>query len=676
MPAEVGSRFGRYEILAPLGAGGMGEVFRARDHDLQREVAIKFLPERFGSDSARLARFSREARAASSLNHPNIVTIHEVGEAAGQPFIVMELVDGRTLRRLVRDRPLGIKRTLDIAVQLAEGLAQAHGAGIVHRDLKPENVMVTRDGLVKILDFGLAKLHTDRPSDGTGARSDVAETRSAVGTRASVVLGTAGYMSPEQARGEPADHRSDQFAFGAVLYELATGRKAFHGDSWVQTLTAVIEREPDPIASLNPEFPAPARWAVERCLSKDPKNRYASTVDLAHELRNVREHLSEASSASAATAVSAVLSRRVPAWTVVVGAALILLASLAVPAVRQAIAKRLGPPPPPAEVRVAVLPISVAADEASCCGGMAEYLTARLAALSQFDRRVSLVPASEVRAAGVVAPSAALRVLGATLVITVSVSRAGDNLLVSVGLADTEKLRQLPGSTKSFPRSTFSPEDVANQVAPLLEVQLAAGEKASWSGGASAVPEAGVLYAQGLGLTPYQQARSLLERYDQARSLEQAITLFNEAVNLDSSYAAAHAARGEARLRLYRLTKQPQDIALAEQSARQALSLDPTRSGGWMTLGMVLVQKGDIAEAQNAFDAAIARNRLGADTYRELGLAYQRARIWDKAEAAYRKAIDLQPNAWPSHNYLCSFLYARHGSRPCRCAAGRSAGAR
>ncbi len=321
MPAEIGSRFGRYEILAPLGAGGMGEVFRARDHDLQRDVAIKFLPERFGSDSGRLARFSREARAASSLNHPNIVTIHEIGETRGQPFIVMELVDGLTLRHLLRDRPLGIKRTLDIAVQLADGLAKAHGAGIVHRDLKPENVMVTRDGFVKILDFGLAKLHGDDPSDLSARRADETETRSPLRTMAGAVLGTAGYMSPEQARGEPADHRSDQFALGAVLYELATGRQAFHGNSWVQTLSAVIERDPDPIATLNPEFPAPARWAVERCLSKEPKDRYASTVDLEHDLRNVREHLSEASSASEAPAVSAASRHRVRAWTVVAGAA-------------------------------------------------------------------------------------------------------------------------------------------------------------------------------------------------------------------------------------------------------------------------------------------------------------------------------------------------------------------
>ncbi|MGE5358624.1 MAG: protein kinase domain-containing protein [Bacteroidales bacterium] len=658
MPAEVGSRFGRYEILERLGAGGMGEVFRARDHDLRRDVAIKFLPERFGTDASRLARFSREARAASSLNHPNIVTIHEIGQASGQPFIVMELVEGQTLRQLVRDRPLGVKRALDIAVQLADGLAKAHGAGIVHRDLKPENVMVTGDGFVKILDFGLAKLRADVDDAPGGEGSDDVETKVSAATIAGAVLGTAGYMSPEQARGDPTDHRSDQFALGAVLYELATGRKAFQAESFVQTLTAVIEREPESIASLNPDFPAPARWAVERCLAKEPTDRYASTVDLAHDLRNVREHLSKATSApSASTAPGR--RRRMRPWTIPAAVAAVVVLALAIPIVWQSPIARLWRPRLPDDLRVAVLPVVTPDGDANCCGGIADYVTARLADLGRFQRRVSIVPMSEVLMAGVTAPSAAHRALNATIAITISISRSGDDYLVSVGLVDTVAVRQLAGRPKAFPRATLSPEDVVNLLVPLLDVQLAAGDKSAWSGAASPVAEAGVLYAQGLGRTPYQQALGKLEQYDQARSLEEAIKLFNDAVNLDSRYAAAHAALGEARLRLYRLTKNAQDLALAQQSARQALSLDDTRPGAWMTLGMAFAQMGNLPEAEKAFEAAIARNPQGADTYRELGLAYQRARLGDKAETNYRKAIELQPGAWPNYNFLGAFLYSR-----------------
>src|SRR5512136_692193 len=207
MPPSVGMRFSRYELLSRLGAGGMGEVFRARDHDLQRDVAIKFLPERFASDPDRLARFAQEARAASSLNHPNIVTIHEIGETSGLPYIVMELVEGHTLRELLLaqdGRPLPLRRLLDIGGQAAEGLAKAHAAGIVHRDLKPENVMVTADGFVKILDFGLAKLRGWGSSPHEvwfDSQAPTAPEPDAPRTQQGVVLGTVGYMSPEQARG-------------------------------------------------------------------------------------------------------------------------------------------------------------------------------------------------------------------------------------------------------------------------------------------------------------------------------------------------------------------------------------------------------------------------------------------------------------------------------------------
>jgi hypothetical protein len=299
-------RFGRYELLSRLGAGGMGEVWRARDHDLHRDVAVKFLPDRFAADPVRLGRFAQEAKAASKLNHPNIVTIHEIGETSGLPYIVMELVDGQTLRDLLlaqEGRPVPTRRLLEIGAQAADGLAKAHAEGIVHRDLKPENVMLTADGFVKILDFGLAKLRADvAPGSGRGAGGaelwfdsgqptwpESVSPHTAVGA----VVGTAGYMSPEQARGQAVDFRSDQFALGAILYELATGRQAFRRETPAQTIAAIIEDPPEPIATLNQQLPAPLRWVIERCLAKEPAERYASTLDLARELRGLRERLAE-----------------------------------------------------------------------------------------------------------------------------------------------------------------------------------------------------------------------------------------------------------------------------------------------------------------------------------------------------------------------------------------------
>jgi Tol biopolymer transport system component/predicted Ser/Thr protein kinase len=303
MTLASGTKVGPYEIAAPLGAGGMGEVYRARDAKLGRDVAIKVLPQETSADPERRRRFEQEARSASALNHPNILTIYDIGEADGSLYIAMELVEGKTLRELLASGdPLPTRKLLDIAVQTAEGLAKAHEAGIVHRDLKPENLMVSKDGYVKILDFGLAKL-----SEPVGQEQSIAPTAIASPTQPGTVMGTAGYMSPEQASGQPLDYRSDQFTLGAIVYEMATGKKAFQRKTGAETLVAIIREEPEPLGQLAPKAPAPVRWIVERLLAKDPEERYASTRDLARDLKSLRDHLTE-------TSVSGALQPAEPAW--------------------------------------------------------------------------------------------------------------------------------------------------------------------------------------------------------------------------------------------------------------------------------------------------------------------------------------------------------------------------
>jgi serine/threonine protein kinase len=290
MTISAGSRLGPYEILSPLGEGGMGEVWKARDTRLNRDVALKVLPAAISGDPERRQRFEQEARAASALNHPNIITVYDVGTADSTTYLAMEHVEGRTLRDLIAAEPLAIRKLLDVGVGVAEGLAKAHSAGIVHRDLKPENVMISQDNFVKILDFGLAKLTESIPQQGS-ALPTVVGAPTAPGT----VMGTVGYMSPEQASGHPVDFRSDQFSFGSILYEMATGKRAFQKATGVETLSAIIRDEPEPVERANPRAPAPLRWIVERCLAKDPEERYASTRDLARDLRSIRDHLSETS---------------------------------------------------------------------------------------------------------------------------------------------------------------------------------------------------------------------------------------------------------------------------------------------------------------------------------------------------------------------------------------------
>ena len=322
MTLATGSKLGPYEILGQIGAGGMGEVYRAKDPRLGRDVAIKVLPSSFSADEDRLRRFEQEAKAAGVLNHPNITAVYDIGETAGAPYVVQELLDGETLRATLAGGKLSTRRATDFAMQVAHGLAAAHDKGIVHRDLKPENLFVTRDGRVKILDFGLAKL-TQADSPSSTATNLPTETR---GTEPGVVLGTLGYMSPEQVRGKPADARSDIFSFGAILYEMLSGKRAFHGDSAADTMSAILREDPPDLSVTNQAVPPGLERIVRHCLEKAPEQRFHSAHDVAFAL----EALSQTSVPLAPAPTIRV--RRIPpiAWLLAglaVGAAIAWLAS-------------------------------------------------------------------------------------------------------------------------------------------------------------------------------------------------------------------------------------------------------------------------------------------------------------------------------------------------------------
>jgi tetratricopeptide (TPR) repeat protein len=292
----IGQKLDHYEIEKKLGEGGMGQVYLARDWKLSRQVAVKVLRQQLSSDPRSLRRFEQEARSVSVLNHPNIVTIHDIGNVDGTPFILMELVEGQSLRALMNEGPLPIRTTVKLAAQAADGLAKAHSVGLVHRDLKPENLMVSAEGLLKILDFGLAKLHPQSLS------SESAQTMEAA-THPGTVVGTLGYMSPEQASGNEVDFRSDQFSLGLICYEMATGKNPFKRNTGAQTLAAIIDESPEPLRNLNPEIPLSFQETVERCLAKSPEARFGTTYELAAALEELRDRMTE-SSAQTATATA------------------------------------------------------------------------------------------------------------------------------------------------------------------------------------------------------------------------------------------------------------------------------------------------------------------------------------------------------------------------------------
>ena len=322
---STGTRLGRYEIRSRIGAGGMGEVYRARDEKLNRDVAIKVLPDTLSQNADRLRRFEQEAQAAGALNHPNILAVYDVGTHNGAPYVVSELLEGESLKDRLSDGPLAQRKTIDYAVQVAHGLAAAHEKGIVHRDLKPDNLFITKDDRVKILDFGIAKLR--EPANQNIAQTDIATRK--VHTDPGTVMGTVGYMSPEQVRGRPVDHRADIFSFGAVLYEMLCGRRAFHGDSAVETLNAILKEEPPELTTANRNIAPALERVVWHCLEKSPDRRFQSATDVAFALESLSG--SSGVSSQTMTAMTSLSSReRIRKYSPWIVAAIFALAFLIV----------------------------------------------------------------------------------------------------------------------------------------------------------------------------------------------------------------------------------------------------------------------------------------------------------------------------------------------------------
>ncbi|MEE4273499.1 MAG: serine/threonine-protein kinase, partial [Thermoanaerobaculales bacterium] len=319
MSLSQGDRLGRYEVLGPIGAGGMGEVWRARDTELDREVAIKVLPESFADDSVRLERFQREAKALAALSHPNLLDIYDVGSSNGLHYAVTELLEGDTLRERITPSGLPWQKVTQFGAAVADGLAAAHGRGIIHRDIKPENLFLTADGRVKILDFGLAAMHEEASPDA----------KTATITEAGTVMGTPGYMAPEQVKGQQADARSDIFSFGCVLYEMVSGHRAFGGDTGAEVIAAILKEEPPQLSSSGAAVPVDLERTVHRCLEKRPEARFQSAADLAFSLKNAGQSGGAPVMATPQpTTVADVSERRSPRWRIAAAVLLVVAAAV------------------------------------------------------------------------------------------------------------------------------------------------------------------------------------------------------------------------------------------------------------------------------------------------------------------------------------------------------------
>jgi serine/threonine protein kinase/tetratricopeptide (TPR) repeat protein len=624
MALARGARLGPYEVLGPLGAGGMGEVYRARDTRLGREVALKVLPDEVSSDRQRLARFQQEARMASALSHPNIITIHDVGESEGSSFIVMELAEGRTLRALVASGPLPMPRLLQVGAQVAEGLAKAHAAGVVHRDLKPENIVVTADGLVKILDFGLAKLAPS--ASGADAREGTTVSRI---TDPGTVVGTVSYMSPEQASGEPVDFRSDQFALGAILYELATGRGPFQRGTAAETLTAILREEPPPVASLNPQTPPGLARILERCLAKDPSRRYAATLDLARDLREERDRLSVPSGAAVPAA------RRKPRLPF-----LLLVAGLLVAVAAAWLLVRLAPGRGAID-SLAVLPFVNASGDPGLdylSDGLTENL---INSISQVSTLKVIARSSVFRYKGKdVTPEKVARELGVRAVLVGRVSEHGDQLSVSVELVDAAENVHLWGAQYERKPSDLlaTEEDIAREISENLRPRLTGEERRRLTRGHTEDAEAYRLYLKG---RYFWNQRT-------KEDLHRSIDYFRKAIDRDPTYALAYTgladAYGTLGLFYYGFAPPPETFPLAREAARKALELDPSLGEAHNSLANVLLfYDWDWASAGQEFRRAL-----------ELDPADSNARHWyshyllvlgrfDESLAQAKRAVEQDP---------------------------------
>ena len=660
----IGQRIGHYVIMSMLGEGGMGEVYLAKDTKLGRDVALKVVPEEYTSDPSRLLRFEREAKTVAALNHPNIVTVYSIEEVDGTHFLTMECVRGDSVDRLIPPTGMPLDTVFDIAIPLADALAAAHQQGIVHRDLKPANVMVSKEERVKVLDFGLAKLTGDDASGGFGSGASQAPTRATSLTQDGGIVGTVPYMSPEQLDGKEVDHRSDIFSLGVLLYELATGRQPFRGNSAPAVMSAILRDAPTPVSDYNATAPRHLGRIIQRCLEKDPTERYQSALEVRNEMKALRREVD-----------SGELPPRRPtekrAGRKLWGA--VAVAVLATIAVVGLIAK-LSRGPEADSVRDTSTPEQAAAsafdasdwiiavlssetsfaddpDLAALNEGLAFTLTAKLAQLSR-EHDLQVIPASLLREEGIDSLEKARRELGVTLALNFDTHRFGERVRVNVQLVDVTRHRQLMAETiDGYLDDLLALEEkVTVRVLRLLRVELRPMEQGLLQAGTSE-PRAHNYYLRGQGY---------LQSFLEAENIEPAVDLFEQALRVDPDYARAHAGLGEAFWRRYEMTGNQRWVESAFEECDRAVELDELDAAGHVCLGHLYNGTGRVEEAIRELELAKSLDPTSDQAVRGLADGYLAAGKFELAEETYKEAISLRSHYWAGYNWLGIF-YLRQG---------------
>lgn len=616
----VGRTVSHYRVDERLGGGGMGVVYRARDLTLGRDVALKFLPPSLHRDAAAREQLLQEARAASALDHAHVASVYEIGEADdGRLFLAMAYYDGQTVEELVAEGPLPARQAVDIALQAGAGLARAHRAGVVHRDVKPANLIVTADGVVKVLDFGIAQAEGD---DGTDQTS-----------------GSAPYMSPEQAQGLATDARTDVWGLGVTLYEMLTGRPPFSGAFRTAILYSVLHTDPRPVEELCADLPAPLCAAVAKSLAKDPADRYPTVDAFLDDLRAATAPPPEAAPGGAGWIGGMLRKGR-----------LRTLLAVAVPLLGAAVVWDLWPSGP-AEQHLVVLPFTAAGGDAEAeefADGLVETITGRLSQLEQFGDALLVISASEVRSGMTIAY--ARDQLGATLAVGGVVQVEGDRVRLLLTLSDAETQRQITTRQVDVDEgSALAIQDEAVlEIAQMLEVEVEPQARDVLLAGGTDDDEANALYLRG---------RGVLRSEESLEDVEEAVDLFRRAIQRDPDFALAHAGLGQALWEEYRITGTPDRAAAATVAIERALSLDPNQASVQVALATIRAGRQQYGLALEAVDRALQIDPQNAEAVRQQARVYQDQGRVEEAETSYRRAIALRPGDWKGYNDLGGFYY-------------------
>ncbi|MFC2094201.1 protein kinase [Bacteroidota bacterium] len=639
----IGKTISHYKILEKLGGGGMGVVYKARDTKLDRTVALKFLPPHLHLDEEAEQRFISEAKAASSFDHPNICTIYEINKTdEDQIYIAMACYERESLKEKLNNGPLKIDEITDYSIQIAKGLERAHEAGITHRDIKPANIMITNHGEVKILDFGLAKSLNDPGITKIGS-----------------TIGTASYMSPEQAKGTEVNHQSDIWSLGVVMYQMITGSAPFKGDYEQAVIYSILNEEPVPISEQSQNCPQLLIDIVNKCLKKNPSDRYQTTTELLDDLKiiaNDPDGESKILQQKTGTNKTGGFFTNKKKLAVAAGVIILLIfLSSILPSGLEFFKSLLGFNSAPAEQHLLVLPLTnIGGDESNqaFCDGLMETLSSKLTQIEQFEGSLWVVPSSEVIRNKIKSPDEANQRYGVNLAVTGSLQFLDNLLRLTLNLVDAKNLRQINSSVidvKAKNISSLQNKSVI-KLLEMLHIELEPELKDILSAGGTDVPEAYETYVQG---------RGYLQRYENVENIDKAINLFARATEFDSLYALAYAGLGESYWRKYEVTKISSWVELAEKECEKGFKLDSLLAPVNVTLGMIYSGTGSYEHAIDHFNRALLNEPSNAAAYRGLAKVYETLESFKEAERTFKRAIGLKPDYWAGYNDLGVFYYKR-----------------